>query len=260
MLNLFKKKKPWIRFYSLEPGIAEVYPIIPTSSIKRKWMEQKDKRCPFMGSQNSANCPGIKQICRMGWVVVAPMDFIIKTNGDGASFEWEVPNTFTRHSNYISDHDPSQVMPLIDSPRDTLAHIIKIETPWRVRASDDIVMLQQPVHWNNESRFQAVTGIFDPKYALQVNVQLMWHELNSGEEGTLVKAGTPLAQYIPMPRSVLEKTWYDMTVDTAKEPDWDLEYAFNYSIRAEWMIHDNVQGRIKRAMQAIKFHSNGKDR
>ena len=260
MLNLFKKKKPWVRFFSLEPGIAEVYPVIPTHTIKRQWMEGKDKRCPFMGSQNSANCPGIKQLCRTGYVVTAPMDFIIQTNGDGTSFSYEIPNQFSRHTNYISNHDPSQVMPLIDSPRDTLAHIIKLETPWRVRASDDIVMLQQPVWWNNESRFQAVAGVFDPRYALQVNIQLLWHELNTGEEGTLVKAGTPLAQFIPIPRYTLEKTWYDMTVDTATEKDWDLEHAFNYSIRAEYMVHDNVQGRIKRAMKAIKFHSDGKNR
>ena len=102
--------------------------------------------------------------------------------------------------------------------------------------------------------------MFDPRYALQVNIQLLWHELNTGEEGTLVKAGTPLAQFIPIPRYTLEKTWYDMTVDTATEKDWDLEHAFNYSIRAEYMVHDNVQGRIKRAMKAIKFHSDGENR
>jgi len=256
VLNLFKKK-PWIRWYSLEPGIAECYPVVPTHSIKRSWQapEVKNKRCPFMGSQNSSNCPGIKQLCRTGWVVVAPMDFIIKTTGDGIGFEWETPNVFVRHSNYISDHDPSQVIPLIDSPRDTLAHIIKVETPWRIRSSDDIVLLQQPVWWNNESRFQAVAGVFDPRYALQVNIQLLWHELDTGAEGTLIKAGTPLAQFLPMPRKTLEKSWYDTSIDNATEKDWDLERAFNYSIRSEYMVHDNVQGRIKRAMQAINFHS-----
>lgn len=260
--NLFKPKKSWLRFYSLEPGLVECYPVLETSKIKRSWMQPdvKDMRCPFQGSQNSSNCPGIKQISRMGYVMVAPMDFIIITNGDGVSFNYEVPNTFNRHSNYISDHAPEQVIPLIDSPRDTLKHIVKVETPWRVRASDDIVLLQTHVHWNNESRFQAVTGIFDPRFAMQANVQLMWHVMDSGPEGTLIKAGTPLCQYIPMPRAVLEKNWYNTTIDNADQKDWDLEAAFNYSIRAEWMVHDNVQGRIKRAMQAIKYHTNGVNR
>ena len=41
---------------------------------------------PFMGTQNVANCPGLKQITRMGYVVTAPMDFTIITNGDGVSY------------------------------------------------------------------------------------------------------------------------------------------------------------------------------
>ena len=47
-----------------------------------------------------------------------------------------------------------------------------------------------------------------------------------------------------------------MTVNTATDKDWDLEHAFNYSINAEYMIHDNVQGRISRAMKAINYHKN----
>ena len=258
-INLFKKKKPWIRFYSLEPGLAECYPLIPTSKIKRQWLDPavKKRRCPLQGSQNSSNCPGIKQIARLGWTVVAPMDFIIITNGDGISFQYEVPNSFQRHSNDISDHAPEQVMPLIDSPRDTLEHINKMELPWRVRASDDIVMLQSPVHWNNEPRFEAVNGVFDPRFALQLNVQLMWHEMDTGPEGTLVKAGTPIAQYIPIPRTYLERDWYDVVQEPANAKDWELEAAFNYSIKSEYMIHDNVQGRISRAMKTIKYHSDG---
>ena len=227
MMNLFKKKepKPWVRFYSLEPGLAECYPVKPTSSIKRAWQEKesKDKKCPVQRSQNSSNCPAINQISRMGWVVVAPMDFIIITNGDGGSFTWETPSRFSRQTNYISKHGPEQSIPLIDSPRDTLAQIIKVETPWRLTSSDDVVLLQQHVHWNNEDRFTAVTGIFDPRYSMQVNVQLQWHV---------------------------------MTVNNATDKDWDLEHAFNYSISAEYMIHDNFHGRISRAAKAINYHKN----
>lgn len=255
----WKRKKPWIRFFSLEPGLAENYPLIPTSTLKRTWLdaEHKKAKCPFRGTQNVANCPGLKQITRMGWVVTAPMDFTIITNGDGVSYEWETPSTFLRHQNFIGDHSPDQVVPLVDSPREALAHIIKLETPWRVRASDDIVFLQTPVYWNNESRFQAVAGMYDPRFAMQVNVQLMWHVMD-GE--TLIKAGTPLAQFIPIPRESIERTWYDMTIDNATNEDWDLEAAFNYSLKAEYSTEDTVNRKIKRAMRAINYHSNGVNR
>ena len=264
VLNLFKKKKPkpWVRFHSLEPGLAECYPVKPTSSIKRAWQdkETKEKKCPFQGSPNSSNCPAINQIVRMGWVVVAPMDFIITTNGDGVSFTYETPGQFSRVSDdYISNHKPDQVIPLIDSPRDSLAHIVKVDTPWRLTSSDDVVLLQQHVHWNNEDRFTAVTGIFDPRYAMQVNMQLQWHVMDSGTDGTLVKAGTPLAQYIPIPRISLEKGWYDITVNNATNEDWELEHAFNYSVlsgNAEYKIHDSFQGRISRAMKVLNYHKN----
>ena len=88
MFNFLKKKKeqkPWIRFFSLEPGLAENYPLITTASIPRKWMtkEQRNTHCPFMGTQNVANCPGLKLFTRTGYCVTSPMDFRIWTEGDG---------------------------------------------------------------------------------------------------------------------------------------------------------------------------------
>ena len=47
-----------------------------------------------------------------------------------------------------------------------------------------------------------------------------------------------------------------MTVNNATDKDWDLEQAFNYSISAEYMIHDNFHGRISRATKAINYHKN----
>jgi len=86
-MNMFSKK-PWVRFYSLERYVKDLYPVTPTSSIKRKWNAEEVKKnvCPFSGSQSSSNCPGIKQFSRMGWVLLAPADFVIKTNGDGTTF------------------------------------------------------------------------------------------------------------------------------------------------------------------------------
>ena len=106
--NKFRPKKPWLRFFSLEPGLVENYPLIPTSQVKRRWLtkESREAKCPFRGSMNVANCPGLKQITRMGYVVVAPMDFIIRTNGDGVGYEYEIPTMFTRHANFIGDHSP----------------------------------------------------------------------------------------------------------------------------------------------------------
>ena len=55
MWNPFKKKKKWIRFYSLHEGVADIYPWIPAKKLKRKWRTDalkkyygKDSKCPAL--------------------------------------------------------------------------------------------------------------------------------------------------------------------------------------------------------------------
>ena len=63
-----------------------------------------------------------------------------------------------------------------------------------------------------------------------------------------------------MPRATLDKSWYDIRIDNATTEDWDLENAFNYSLKAEYPNDDDVSHKVARAMRAIKHHSNGIDR
>ena len=71
-----------------------------------------------MGTQNVANCPGLKLFTRTGYCVTSPMDFRIWTDGDGISYRYEQVTTFARHSNFIGDHPPEQVVPLTKSKFD----------------------------------------------------------------------------------------------------------------------------------------------
>ena len=48
--------------------------------------------------------------------------------------------------------------------------------------------------------FAAAHGILDPMQSHEINLQLFWNVL---EGETLIRAGTPLAQYIPIKRSEL---------------------------------------------------------
>ena len=57
MFNFFKTKKPLIRFYSLEEGLADVYPIVPTSTVKRPWLKAPNNPHPNDGSIATKNCP-----------------------------------------------------------------------------------------------------------------------------------------------------------------------------------------------------------
>ena len=97
MIKYFKnifKKKPNIRFYSLEPGLHDVYPIFPANQLKRDWLKEQEQDNPINGHMPTKNCPGIKLINTAGWILPAPADFYITTNGDGISFEWDEKITF----------------------------------------------------------------------------------------------------------------------------------------------------------------------
>lgn len=248
MLFDWFKKKPYIRFYSLEPGVLDLFPIVKASSVKRPFTEipQPDN------IPSSKNCPGIKKIVSSGWVVPAPADFIIKTTGDGAHVEWQEPFRFTKVSEgrdaYVSAHGPAQTEPLIDDPKTVLKTAIKLETPWRVEASDDMVLIQMPVVYNNESRFTAASGVLDTRYGHLLNIQLFWHVL---EGETLVRAGTPLCQLIPVPRKALNLSSYDVTIENANDIDKKKEREFNYAANCVMLNHDSLASRLTRTLTIL---------
>ena len=242
-------KKPTIRFYSMEQGVVDLFPIVKANTVKRKFLEGVQDPNSNVSSQN---CPGIKKIISTGWIVPAPADFEITTNGDGVYFEWGEQYRFSKGTEgrtaYISGHSRVQVEPLLDDPDNTLKTVIKIESPWRVEASDDVVFLQMPVTYNNESRFQAAVGILDPRYAHLINIQLFWKHM---EGKTVVKAGTPLCQLVPVSRKWLNLSNYDVTIDSATSIDIEKEKAFNYATDCAMLSSDTLASRITRTIKIL---------
>lgn len=245
------KTRPFIRFYSLESGVLTLYPIVKSSSVKRRFLEE-DQVGDMPETLSSKNCPGIKKIVSTGWIVPAPADFTVSTVGDGVTFEWNEPYRFTKINqgmdSYVSGHTRSQTEPLLDDPDTTLKTTIKLETPWRIDASDDVLFLLMPVSYNNESRFQAATGILDPKYGHLINVQLFWKVL---EGKTLVRAGTPLCQIIPISRKALSSSSYDVTVDVANAVDIQKEREFNYASNCAFLASDKLSSRLGRIITVL---------
>lgn len=246
--NLFKKKtrKPWVRFYTLEPGVLPLFPIIPSSSYKRNYLSHPD---PSDSALSVRGCPGILKLTSTGWLVTAPADFIIKTGNGELGFEWREPwkfqtgSQFPETSKYVSHHNAEQTVPLIDDLDKTLPSIVKIETPWRIESDENIIFLLLPTAYNNEKRFTSATGFLDPKYSYNINVQLFWHVL---EGETLVRAGTPLCQIIPMHKKYLPLSTYNTIINSATESDIEKERAFIYASNCVIQSRDNLKSRIVR--------------
>jgi len=256
MMFNFKKKKPKIRFYSTEPGVPDVFPVVPTSQIERSWLNLPNFNHDTNGDMWTKNCPGIKLIMNAGWVIPAPADFIIETNGDGIDFQWIEPIKFAHEKPpgneiYIGFHDKDQSARLVNK-KNTLQTVVKVNTPWRVEVSDDYLLLQMPVSYNNEFRFTSAQGILDPRYAHVLNIQLFWHETNSK---TIIKAGTPLAQFIPIKRNEYISTNFDFSVTEATEKDKQKERAFNYALRCSELKYDTLKSRLKRVKSVLSKYA-----
>lgn len=251
LFNKWFHKKPHIRFYCLDSGVLKLFPIISSSSLKRKFMTE-EQIGDMPETLSSKNCPGIRKIISTGWVLLAPADFMVQTNGDGVSVEWNEPYRFTKVSKnmdcYVSSHTRSQTEPLLDDPDKTLKTVIKLETPWRFEADDDVLLLILPVTYNNESRFRAATGILDSKYGHLLNIQLFWNVL---EGKTLIRAGTPLCQLIPVSRKALNSYNYDLEINEANEIDLKKEVEFNYASNCVFMPTDTLSSRLNRVINIL---------
>jgi hypothetical protein len=258
-MNLFNifKKKPSIRFYSLVSAVHTLYPISLTKNLQRNWVaEEKEdygkrkSKCPIyqLGQVFSINkCPAIHGIMNQGFVIHAPADFKVHTNGDNETILFTQKKVL-HTTEYITTHGEEVTSWLRESNvKESFPQVIKVNTPWRIICDDDIVFLQTNVWYNEEKRFTAVTGIMDPKIAHEINVQIFWHVLDGDE---LIKAGTPLCQYIPISRSLLHNQNY--IIDEANWRDIRMEDEYLYSTSSHFPENNNLIARISRMSKIIR--------
>lgn len=210
-------KKPKIEFYSLIPEVADIAPIVPAHTAKPSWFKNAQNefanlaKQPDFGHhriQHTAKCPGLFNYMRYGWVMTTWQDIIITTNGDLQSFEWRTPVDQTRVTNgdmvgeAVGYHPKEQLSDYQGGWDDALNCVLKIHTPWRCIVPKGYYLLEGPLPYSDEKRFTTMPGFFSQEYGVaQMNVQLKWNVLN-GE--TLIKAGTPIAHYMLVPKDEAE--------------------------------------------------------
>ena len=285
---IFKKKKPWVRFYSVDPGVAELQPWIPAAKLHRKWRTEalknsasKEKRCPVMRVtklwerlsaelngdesipelyEHAVTCPALRDVMDSGYVLKCPADILIKTDGTGVNFQWMSQMRFctqTGPGKYVSAHIPQQtegIRQLVDQQKDVLDWTIKLELPWRVQAHPDLVFIQMPIPYWDEDRFSPPTGVVDPSYSYEINLQLFCHKIEEGEY--LIKAGTPLCQWVPVHRSYLSNRNIDFHCETANEADFENNAIMEYQRHKSFMEMETLRERIMSHKAILALNKN----
>lgn len=211
MFNFLKKK---LVFESTIAGMDKLMPIIPAKDYKHPWVSKalddfaQIRSQPNYGMErmmHTARCPGIFKLQRHGWILRTWQDIVIETNGDGENFSWSTPfdQRFANEEEYVGSHPPDQLHQYMNHwPQNTLKSLVKIHTGWRCVVPKGYYLMEMPVPYSDENRFTTVPGYFTREAGpAQMNVQLMWHVI---EGKTLIKAGTPISQYILVPKEQFE--------------------------------------------------------
>ncbi len=284
-MGLFNRKKKWIRFYSMQPGVAELHPVFPATKLKRKWRKEaltsqakRDeitmKQCPAKKAaavwetlatkippvnfwSHAVTCPALHSIMDNGYILPCPADFVIKLDGTG-NFEWKSTIQFYG-DRYVSAHIPEQTQGMRNlvshnQNKDVLDYVIKMETPWRIQAHKDIVFIQIPVTYWEEDRFSIATGVVDPQYSYEVNMQIFWHKTEPGEY--IIKAGTPLAQWIPVHRDFLTSKAFNVAIETANKDDLDNNEIMEYNRGKDLFGNTTLGERISTQAEILKLNKN----
>ena len=221
------------------------------------WETLATKIPPVNFWSHAVTCPALHGVMDNGYILPCPADIIIQLDGTG-NFEWKSTMEFYG-GRYVSAHIPEQTQGMRNlvshnQNKDVLDWTIKMETPWRIQAHKDIVFIQIPVTYWEEDRFSIATGLVDPRYSYEVNMQIFWHKTEPGEY--IIKAGTPLAQWIPVNRDFLTSKAFDVAIETANKDDLDNNEIMEYNRGKDLFGNTTLSERIETQANILKLNKN----
>jgi hypothetical protein len=207
-----------IEFFSYVQGVADTFPVIHARNKMPTWVDQVRQHYKVTAARlkdhgrfpHLYRCPGIFEILGEGYYVTMPWDVIIETKGDPWNFKWTIPSEELSELMggiplVVPHKEASELMP---TPTGSLSTIIKISTPWHIKAPPGLKFLVLPVSYPDTFEFEHVPGILDPGVSSEINLQIRWYVTNGIHT---LKAGTPIAQIIPLSEKTYEMICRDAT-------------------------------------------------
>ena len=245
-----KENKPKVEFICTMPGVEEVMPIIRASEYKHSWItkavqdmktngsiaapHRRDYEAPQLmpGQKNTDNeerhtakCPALQMVQNTGWIMRLHQDVKIQTIGNGEDIKFDLPFQAQAQEPVVQKHLTHSFYPFFENwPKDTMQRIIKIVLPWQARIPKGYKLLQTHPFMLDDNRFTTMSGVLDPELgpASVGTIPMYWHCVDDEKE-IILKAGTPLAQFILIPKEEPDFTQVDLNED----PKFTKEYLMN---------------------------------
>ena len=238
-------KKPNLEFICTSPGVEEVMPIIRASEYKHSWIKKAVQDMKTNGSiaephrrdyeaprvmpgkslekeeRHTAKCPALQMVQNTGWIMRLHQDVKIQTIGDGEDIKFDVPFQ-AQGEPIIQKHLTHAFYPFFENwPKNTLQKIIKIVLPWHARIPKGYKLLQTHPFMLDDNRFTTMSGVLDPHLGIASvgTIPVYWHCTDDTQEITL-KAGTPIAQFILIPKEEPDFTQVELNEDTKFQKEY----------------------------------------
>lgn len=202
-----------IEFYSTIPAVKEMFPITESKKSIPEWVSlAKSDYMEDKEAQNIFRCPGIMDLFATGFTVYAWHDIEIGTAKDGHLSAYSPTADMEDMLGYPSIQVQGGDSIAKRLPKRPWSHpdILKINTPWHIVAPKGIKFMIIPITYTDKLQFEANIGILDPSVSNEINIQGYVQAF-----GTL-KAGTPIAQIVPLSSDSCELLVRDMTEHDVK--------------------------------------------
>lgn len=199
-----------IEFFSTITGIAETFPIKPAQEVIPKWVYAA--KTDYMKSDKKTihvyKCPGIFDMFSTGYIISSWIDIELRTNSEG--FSVTIPDPTLQEmmgKDIVQSQTHDGIAKHIPKKPWAVKSILKLNTPWNVVLPRNIKLLMLPLPYPDTFEFESCIGILDPSISTEINLQGYW---NLPNEKFIIKAGTPLAQLIPITEQNLKLVVRDM--------------------------------------------------
>lgn len=209
-----------VEAYAPSGMLIDLFPITKTKDAIPSWFKNLPGK-PGEDVKNVRQCPAAKDLFSKGMIIPLWADYEITINNDGTGSI----DSGMRFNNM----SPAEVHNVNSQAAGAWPGYtnIKFASPWYIWCSEPIEwMWSQPVWWqSNPQEFTTVTGISEFRYQHESNINCLIKKPQSSIMLS-VKAGTPMAQLIPL----TEKDW-ELKLDVMTPEVFSRKFSkWNYSL------------------------------
>lgn len=191
IMNIFKRPKPQIEFFTSDWATRKHYPI----KLARDCFPEYWKRMPGQASNKQdtvKKCPGIGDWLTSGYIISLWTDVDVVQGG-----EYGPDASLNNGATGAAQHPPYQCQDML-TQKSHHHGSIKLPGTWHIKTSPGWSIMIVPLWYWKDQPWEVMPGIIhSDNHHCEVNLNMI---LKSTESQFTVQAGTPLAQIIPFKR------------------------------------------------------------